>query len=59
MSDQQRRLPRLVERLGRLNSLQLDEVERLVARFELTQSRSLKEKESGDKSPQSKEWRLW
>jgi len=56
MSDQQRRLSRLVERLGRLNSLQLEEVVRLVAGFELAQSRSVKEKESGDESPQSKDW---
>ena len=34
MSTHQHRLTGLVERLGRLNSLQLDEVERLVGKIE-------------------------
>ncbi len=56
MNDQQQRFTRLVERLGRMNSLQLDEVERLVAKIESVGKNGLLEKESGDKSPHSKDW---
>jgi putative transposase len=47
---------KLAERIRRLNSLQVGEVERLVAKLECAQNPAALEKESGDKSPHSKCW---
>jgi len=56
MNRDEQRFTRLIERLGRLNSLQLNEVERLVAGIESVRHGDPGEKESGDKSPHSKDW---
>jgi len=50
------RIERLAARLARLSPLQLDEVERLVAKLECAPGRRVERKESGDESPHSKDW---
>ena len=51
-----KRIARLSERLGRFSSLQLDEVERLIARIEASGKNGMSEKESGNKLPHSTDW---
>ncbi len=48
-------ISRLTDRLHRLNALQLVEVERCVSRLECNDA-TVRAKESGDKSPHSKDW---
>jgi putative transposase len=56
MDNRSKRLAGLRERIGRLTELQLDEVERLVAKLEMARGKARVEKESDDKSSHSKCW---
>ena len=56
MPNSSQQLARLVDRVARLSPRQLDEVERLIARFESLPEGRGKVNESGDKSPHSKDW---
>ena len=56
MVNPSQRFARLVDRIARLSPFQLDEVERLVAKFESLPARRAEEKESGDMLPHSKDW---
>ena len=53
MANSSPRIDRLVDRLARLSSRQLDEVERLLEKFECLLGRRKTEIESGDESPHS------
>jgi len=56
MAEASQQFARLLRRLQRLSPLQLGEVERLVARLESVGGDGVERKESGDKSPHSKDW---
>ena len=56
MADLLRQLSQLMSRIARLSPMQVEEVERTVARLEALTVRQGGAKESGDKSPHSKDW---
>ncbi len=56
MCDRAKQLARLANRLEKLSERQLGEVDRLVAKLEVTSDGTRVLKESGDKSPHSKCW---
>ena len=56
MADLSPQLTQLMSRIARLSPMQVEEVERTVARLEALAARQEGEKESGDKSPHSKDW---
>jgi putative transposase len=56
MADLSPQLTQLLNRIARLSPLQVQEVERTVAKLEALAARQKGEKESGDKSPHSKDW---
>ncbi|MHB8973960.1 MAG: transposase [Pirellulaceae bacterium] len=56
MADLSPQLMRLMSRISRLSPMQVEEVERTVARLEVLAAQQRGEKESGDESPHSKDW---